>query len=87
MFSKKNQSGRIRSGAATLAGVFSFVAAPASTVDRAPLDDRPGIANNATVTPWGEYLSEERSTRPGSRPIWMATPRRSSPRTGYCENR
>jgi hypothetical protein len=43
--------------AATLAGMFAYVA-PASNADRAPLDDRPGIANNATIRPWGEDLSE-----------------------------
>ena len=43
--------------AATLAGVFAYVA-PASNADRAPLDDRPGIANNATIRPWSGYLSE-----------------------------
>jgi hypothetical protein len=45
--------------AATLAGVFAYVA-PASNADRAPLDDRQGIANNATYTyrSWGEDLSE-----------------------------
>jgi hypothetical protein len=46
--------------AATLAGVFAYVA-PASNADRAPLDDRPGIANNATnatIRPWSDYLSE-----------------------------
>jgi hypothetical protein len=45
--------------AATLAGVFAYVAT-ASNADRAPLDDRPGIANNATIQyrPWGEDLSE-----------------------------
>jgi hypothetical protein len=43
--------------AATLAGVFAYVA-PASNADRALLDDRPGIANNATIGPWGEDLSE-----------------------------
>lgn len=37
--------------AATLAGVFAYVA-PASNAARAPLDDRPGIASNATITPW-----------------------------------
>lgn len=39
-----------------VAGVFAYVA-PASTAVRAPLDDRPGIVSNATITPWGEYLS------------------------------
>jgi len=44
-------------GAATLAGVFAYVA-PASNADRVPLDDRPGVANNATIRPWGEDLAE-----------------------------
>jgi len=39
--------------AATLAGVYTYVA-PASDAARAPLDDRPGIATNATITPWGD---------------------------------
>ena len=43
--------------AATLAGVFAYVA-PASNAVRAPLDDRPGIANNATIRSWSEDLSE-----------------------------
>jgi hypothetical protein len=43
--------------AATLTGVFAYVA-PASDANRAPLDDRPGIANNATIRPWSDYLSE-----------------------------
>jgi hypothetical protein len=43
--------------AATLAGMFAYVA-PASNANQAALDDRPGIANNATIKPWGEYLSE-----------------------------
>jgi hypothetical protein len=46
--------------AATLAGVYAYVA-PASDAARAPLDDRPGIANNATnatIRPWSDYLSE-----------------------------
>ena len=45
--------------AATLAGVYAYVA-PASDAARAraPLDDRPGIANYATVRPWGKDLSE-----------------------------
>jgi len=43
--------------AATLAGVFAFVA-PASNTPRAPLDDRPGVANNAIITPWSGYRSE-----------------------------
>jgi hypothetical protein len=42
--------------AATLAGMFAYVA-PASNADLAPLDDRPGIANNATIRPWSEDLS------------------------------
>jgi len=42
--------------AATLAGVYAYVA-PASNVARAPLDDRPGIASNATISPWSEFLS------------------------------
>ena len=44
--------------AATLGGVFAFVA-PASNAERAVLDDRPGVANTVTVTPWGEYLSPQ----------------------------
>jgi hypothetical protein len=43
--------------AAALAGVFAYVA-PASNADRAPLDDRPGIASNTTIRPWGEDLAE-----------------------------
>jgi hypothetical protein len=43
--------------AATLAGVFAYVT-PASNADRAALDDRPAVANNATIKPWGEDLSE-----------------------------
>ena len=58
MFSKRIRLAVFVAGAATLAGVFSYVAAPASTVDRAPLDDRPGIENNATYRSWGEDLSE-----------------------------
>jgi hypothetical protein len=42
--------------AATLAGVYAYVA-PASNVTPAPLDDRPGIASNATIRPWSEFLS------------------------------
>ena len=45
--------------AATLAGVYAYVA-PASDAARAraALDDRLGIANGATIRPWGEDLSE-----------------------------
>jgi hypothetical protein len=43
--------------AATLAGVYAYVV-PASDAARAPLDDRPGIANNAAIRPWSDYLSE-----------------------------
>jgi hypothetical protein len=33
---------------------------PASTkVDPAPVVDRPGLANSASIRPWGEYLSED----------------------------
>ena len=42
--------------AATLAGMFAYVA-PASNADLAPLDDRPGVANSATIRPWSEDLS------------------------------
>jgi hypothetical protein len=57
MFSKK----RIRLAAfvgvaVTLGGLFAYVA-PASNVDRAPLDDRPAIENSPTIRPWGEDLS------------------------------
>jgi len=45
--------------AATLGGGLFVYVTPASTnVNRAPVDARPSIANNATITPWSEYLSE-----------------------------
>jgi hypothetical protein len=44
--------------AATLAGVFAYVA-PASNAVRAPVDDRPGFASSATISPWSEDLSAE----------------------------
>jgi hypothetical protein len=50
--------GHLVAVAATLGGVFVYVA-PASDVDRAHLDDRPGIAKNAAIKPsWEEDLPE-----------------------------
>jgi hypothetical protein len=44
--------------AATLGGGLFVYVTPASTnVNPAPVYDRPGIADGATITPWGEYLS------------------------------
>lgn len=60
MFSKRMRLAVFVAVAGTLAGVSAYVA-PASNVDRAPLDDRPGIANNATnatISPWSDYLFE-----------------------------
>jgi hypothetical protein len=42
--------------AATLFGVYAYMA-PASDAARALVDDRPGIAYNATIRPWSDYLS------------------------------
>jgi hypothetical protein len=45
--------------AATLGGVLFVYVTPASTnVNPVPVDHRPGIANNATIEPWSNYLSE-----------------------------
>jgi hypothetical protein len=45
---------------AVMLGSLLLYMAPASTkVDRAPVDDRPGFADNATLRPWSDYLSEE----------------------------
>lgn len=41
---------------ATVGGAFAYVV-PASKVEGAPVDDRPGIANSATIRPWSESLS------------------------------
>jgi hypothetical protein len=65
MVSKRRKKIRLTVVAAAVAalGVFAYVVpasnvAPASNVDRASLADRPGTANNATITPWSNYLSE-----------------------------
>ena len=48
----------VASSAVTLGVVFTYVA-PASTADRAPLDNRLGVADDLpTIRPWGEDLSE-----------------------------
>jgi hypothetical protein len=44
--------------AATLGGGLFLYVSPASTkVDPAPVFDRPSIANEVTIRPWGEDLS------------------------------
>jgi hypothetical protein len=53
--------------AATLAGVFAYVA-PASNSPRASLDDRAGVANNATYKSWAEDLSGDAVDSP-----WIET--------------
>lgn len=58
MFSKRTRLSVLVAAAVTLGGVFAYVA-PASNVDRAPLDDRLGIADDLpTIRPWGGDLSE-----------------------------
>ena len=44
--------------ATTLAGVYAYVAPATDAARAAPLDNRLGIANNATTRPWSQYLSE-----------------------------
>ena len=45
--------------AATLgSGLFVYVTPASTNVNPAPVNDRPGIANNVTIRPWGEDLSE-----------------------------
>jgi hypothetical protein len=58
MFSKRTRVSVLVAAAVTLGGVFAYVA-PASNIDRAPLDDRLGIADDLpTIRPWGEDLSK-----------------------------
>jgi len=60
MFSKrKARLVAFVAAAATLGGGLFIYVTPASTnVNPAPVDHRPGIANNATIEPWSNYLSE-----------------------------
>ena len=44
--------------AIAVGGAFAYVAPAATTVDRAVLDERPGIASNATSTPWAAPSAE-----------------------------
>ena len=45
--------------AATLgSGLFVYVTPASTNVNPAPVGDRPGIATNATIRPWSDYLSE-----------------------------
>lgn len=39
-------------------GLFVYVTPASTNVNPAPVYDRPGIADGATITPWSEYLSE-----------------------------
>lgn len=39
-------------------GLFAYMTPASTKVDPAPIEDRTGIADNATIGPWGEYLSE-----------------------------
>jgi hypothetical protein len=60
MFSKRVRLTVFVAIAASVGGVFAYVT-PASNAERARLDDRPGIADNATnatISPWSDYLSE-----------------------------
>jgi hypothetical protein len=61
MFSKrKARLAVLVAVAATLGGGLLVYVTPASTkVDPAPAFDRPGIANNITIRPWGEDLSKD----------------------------
>jgi len=46
--------------AATLGGgLFAYVTPASTNVEPAPLGDRPGLANNATLRPWSDDLSED----------------------------
>jgi hypothetical protein len=59
MLSKKRISLAVFAAVAiTLGGVFAYVTPASTKVNPAPVDDRPGIADSATIFPWGEYLSE-----------------------------
>jgi hypothetical protein len=57
MFSKRRVRLAVFSAVVVVGGLFAYVA-PAYNVERAPLDDRPGIAYDATISPWRENLSE-----------------------------
>ena len=60
MFSKRKARLIVFVAAAvTLSGGLFIYVTPASTsVNPAPVNHRPGIASDATITPWGEYVSE-----------------------------
>ena len=57
MFSKKRVRLSVFAAVVVVGGLFAYVAA-AYNVERAPLDDRPGTAYNATISPWRENLAE-----------------------------
>jgi hypothetical protein len=60
MFSKRNARLIVFAAVAAAlgSGLLVYVTPASTNVNPAPLDDRPSMANSATVRPWGEGLSE-----------------------------